>query len=71
MIFLHDLVEGRDESLGEPEGEGELGTGHEQLGEQALEESRRALVLEHVGDDASASLLDLKVAVLDAGLDDV
>lgn len=71
MVFLHDLVEGRDEGLGEPEGEGELGTGHEQLREQALEEGGRTLVLEHVGDDASASLLDLEVAVLDAGLDDV
>lgn len=70
-MFLHDLVEGRDKGLGEPEGEGELGTGHEQLGEQALEEGGRTLVLEHVGDDASASLLDLEVAVLDTGLDDV
>jgi hypothetical protein len=70
-IFLHDLVEGRDKGLGEPEGESELGTSHKQLGEQALEEGGRALVLEHVGDDASASLLDLEVAVLDAGLDDV
>jgi hypothetical protein len=70
-VFLHDLVEGRDKGLGKPEGEGELGTGHEQLGEQALEEGGRALVLEHVGDDASAGLLDLEVAVLDTGLDDV
>ena len=70
-ILLHDLVEGRDKGLGEPEGEGELGTSHEQLGEQALEEGGGTLVLEHVGNDASASLLDLEVAVLDTGLDDV
>lgn len=70
-VILHDLVEGRNKGLGEPEGEGELGAGHEELGEQALEEGGRTLVLEHVGDDAGASLLDLEVAVLDAGLDDI
>lgn len=69
--ILQDLVEGRDKGLGEPEGEGELGAGHEQLGEKALEEGGWALVLEHVGDDARAGLLDLEVAVLDAGLDDI
>ena len=71
MHILQDLVEGRNEGLGEPEREGELGTGHEELGDQALEEGGRALVLEHVGDDARAGLLDLEVAVLDAGLDNV
>jgi hypothetical protein len=69
--ILQDLVEGRNEGLGEPEGEGELGTGHEELRKQALEEGGRSLVLKHVGDDASAGLLDLEVAVLNAGLDDV
>jgi hypothetical protein len=71
MGILQDLVEGRDKGLGEPEGEGELGAGHEKLGEQALEEGSHALVLDHVGDDTSAGLFDLEVAVLDAGLDDV
>jgi hypothetical protein len=41
------------------------------LGNQALEEGRRALVLGHVGQDTEAALGVLKIAVLDAGLDDV
>jgi hypothetical protein len=71
MGILQDLVEGRDKGLGEPEGECELGAGHEKLREKALEEGGRPLVLKHVGNDARASLLDLEIAVLDTGLDDV
>ena len=41
------------------------------LGNEALEETRQTLVLGHVGQDPEAALGVLKVAVLDAGLDDV
>jgi hypothetical protein len=41
------------------------------LGDQALEEGRGALLLGHVGQDAEAALRVVKVAVLDARLDDV
>ena len=41
------------------------------LGNQALEEGGSALVLGHVGQDAEAALRVVKVAVLDARLDDV
>lgn len=69
--LFEQTVKGGDQGLGEPEGEDELGTGHEQLGDETLEEGAHALVLGHVGEDAEAALGVLKVAVLDAGLDDV
>jgi hypothetical protein len=57
--------------LGQPEGEDELGSGHEQLGCQALEEGSESLVLHHVGNDSEAALGVLEISVLDTGLDDI
>lgn len=68
---LHDLAKRRNQRLGQPEGEDELGPCHEQLGCEALEEGRDALVLHHARDDAHAALGVLKVPVLDARLDDI
>lgn len=68
---LYNLTESRNQSLSQPEAENQLGTGHQQLGGQTLEEAGSALVLHHVGDDAQAGLGVLEVAVLDAGLDHV
>jgi len=64
-------VESRNQGLSEPEREDELGTSHEELGNETLEEGRGALILGHVSQDAEAALGVLKVAVLNAGLDDV
>lgn len=79
VVFLHlkkvgplqNFVECWDKCLGEPEGEDELGTGHEELRGKTLEEGGKALVLGHAGDNSEAGLLGLEVAVLDTGLDDV
>jgi len=68
---LHDLVEGGDESLGQPEGEDELGTSHQQFRHQTLEEGRRAFVPSHVGEDLEAAFRVLKVSVLYSGLNHV
>lgn len=68
---LHDLVKRRDQSLGQPEREHELRTGHEELRGETLEEGSGTLVLHHVLDDSEPGLGVLKVAVLDTGLDDV
>jgi hypothetical protein len=68
---LYNLAKGRDQGLGEPEAEDQLGTGHEELGGEALEEGGEALVLHHVGNDAEAGLGVLEVAVLNTGLDHV
>ena len=70
-IRLQDLVESGDKSLSKPEGEDELGAGHEELGSETLEEGAHALVLGHVCDDSETRLLGLEVAVLDTGLDDI
>lgn len=69
-LFQH-TVESRDQRLGEPEGEDELGASHEQLGDETLEEGSHTLVLGHVGQDAETALGVLKVAVLNTGLDDI
>lgn len=57
--------------MSQPEGEDELGSGHEQLGCQSLEEGSESLVLHHVGHNPEATLRVLKVPVLDTGLDDI
>ena len=57
--------------MGQPEGEDELGSCHEQLGCQSLEEGSESLVLHHVGYDPEAALGVLKVPVLDTRLDDI
>lgn len=64
-------IKSRDQRLRKPERKHQLGTGHEQLGHETLEEGAGALVLGHVGQDAEARLGVVKVAVLDAGLDDI
>jgi hypothetical protein len=68
---LYNLAKGRDQGLSEPEAEDQLGTGHEKLGGETLEEGGEALVLHHVGNDAEAGLGVLEVTVLDTGLDHV
>ncbi|KAI7506407.1 hypothetical protein KC367_g185 [Hortaea werneckii] len=69
--FLKDLVEGWDQSLCQPEGEGELGASHEKLRNQALEERRWPFLSHHVRDNLRTALLDLEVAVLYPSLDNV
>lgn len=66
---LYNLAKGRDQSLSQPEAEHELGPSHQQLRRQPLEEAGEALVLEHLGYDASAGFRVVEVAVLDTGLD--
>lgn len=68
-MFLQDLVEGRNEGLSKPEREDQLGTGHEELRSKTLEEGSETLLLGHLCDDLATSLLGLKVAVLNTGLD--
>lgn len=68
---LDHLVEGRDQGLSEPEREHKLGTGHQELGGEALEERSRTLVLHHVLDDSETTLGVIEVSVLDASLDNI
>lgn len=51
---LYNLSEGRNQSLCQPEAEDQLGTGHQQLGGQTLEEAGGALVLQHFGNNPEA-----------------
>lgn len=64
-------METYNQSLGKPEAEDQLGSSHEKLGSQSLEESSEALVLCHVGDDSETTLRVLKVSHLNASLDNV
>ena len=68
---LYNLTESGNQSLCQPEAEDQLGTSHQQLGGQALEETGGALVLEHLRDNLEARLGVLEVAVLNTGLDHV
>lgn len=70
-MSLYNLAESGNQSLCQPEAEDQLGTCHQQLGGQTLEEAGRALVLKHRGDDLEARFGVLEVAVLDTGLDDI
>lgn len=71
VVLLENLVERWDESLCQPEGEDKLGSCHEKLWGETLEETGHALVLGHVGDDAESRFVCLEVAVLNTGLDDI
>lgn len=71
LVCLYDLAKGRNQRLSQPEAENELGSGHQKLRRQTLEERRETFVLHHVGDDTEARLGVLEVAVLDASLDHV
>lgn len=68
---LEDLVEGWDQRLCQPEGEGELRAGHEELRYQALEECRWPFVSHHVCDNLRTTLLNFEVAVLYPSLNNV
>lgn len=60
-----------NQSLCQPEAEDQLGSSHQELGDQSLEQTERALVLEHLRHDLEAALGVVEVAVLDTGLDHV
>lgn len=68
---LHNLVECGYQRLGQPEREDELGTCHQELRCQALEERSETLILHHVGNDSEAALGVFEVPVLYPGLDNV
>jgi len=68
---LYNLSESRNQSLSQPEAENQLGTGHQELRSQTLEETGGALDLQHVGNNTETGLGVLEVAVLDTGLDHV
>lgn len=68
---LYDLTESRDQGLCQPEAENQLGSSHQKLGGQSLEQTHGTLVLEHVGHNSEARLGVLEVAVLDTGLDNI
>lgn len=68
---LYDLAKGRNQRLSQPEAENKLGSGHQKLRRQTLEERGDTFVLHHVRDDTEARFGVLEVAVLNAGLDHV
>jgi hypothetical protein len=68
---LHDLVEGWNQGLGQPEAEDKLRSSHEKLRRQALEEGRESLVLDHLGDNSEPALGVFKIAILYPCLDHV
>lgn len=69
--LLKVLVEDGDQLLGNGEGEDELGSNNQDLGQETLEEGAESLVADHLLDDAHTTLRVIKVAVLDTGLDDI
>lgn len=69
--FLKVGVEQRDELLSNREREHELGSNHQDLWQQSLEERSKPFVPNHLLDDVHATLWVVKVAVLDPCLDDV
>lgn len=71
LNLLHKLRVGWNKRLCQPEGEGQLGSSHQKLGGQSLEEAAEAFLLRHVGDDAETALLNLEVSVLYPGLDNI
>jgi hypothetical protein len=70
-LLLESNIKGRNQSLGKPEREDQLGASHKKLGDKSLEESSSTLVLGHVGEDSETTLGVLEVSVLDTGLDDI
>lgn len=71
LCILYNMAKGGDQSLSQPEAEHELGSGHQQLRGQTLEEASGTLFLGHVGHNPEARFRVVKVAVLDTGLDHV
>ena len=71
MRRLYNLAKGRNQRLSQPEAENKLGSSHQQLRRQTLEESSGAFVLHHVGDNTEAGLGVLEVAVLNTGFNHV
>ena len=71
LCILYNLAKGGDQSLSQPEAEHELGSSHQQLRRQSLEEAGDTLILEHVGHDASPGFRVVEMTVLDTGLDHV
>lgn len=70
-VRLYNLSKGGNQSLCQPEAEDQLGSGHQELGDQALEQTERTLVLEHLRNNLESTLGVVEVAVLDTGLDHV
>jgi hypothetical protein len=68
---LHYLAKRRNKCLRKPEGEDELGAGHEKLGRETLEERSETLILHHARYNSEAAFGVFKVPVLDTGLDDI
>jgi hypothetical protein len=68
---LHNFAKRGDKCLSKPEGEDKLGTSHDKLGCESLEERSETLVLHHAGNNPEAAFGVLEVPVLDTCLDDV
>ena len=69
--LLKVLVEDGDQLLSNGEGEDELGSNNQDLGQETLEEGAESFVTDHLLDDAHTTLGVIKVAVLDTGLDNI
>jgi hypothetical protein len=68
---LHYLAKRGDKCLRKPERKDQLGSGHEKLRRETLEERSKTLVLHHVGNNPEAAFGVLEVLVLNSRLDDV
>ena len=71
LCILYNMAKGGNQSLSQPEAEHKLGSGHQQLRGQTLEEAGGTLFLGHVGHNPEARFRVVKVAVLDTGLNHV
>jgi len=63
-FYLHHLAESRNKRLGQPEGEDELRTGHEEFRHEALEQRRRAFGGHHTAEDGETRGLGLEICSL-------